>query len=274
MMRPPRLSLAAATAAFTLVVAIAQAAPLIVDFDTAPPTLLKPGGPTSLVVDANYTILGSFPLSNGVVAIDTGLTPPDPGGGVAGDLASQNCFAGICTSNGTNAVYAFGSAGFRLSLTGGGEFNATSFDAAIASNSLSRATRFEVSGYRGALLLTTTSFLLLPGGDAGFSLNPGESFPSDTASGDGNNFNTLSLSGFDSITSLTFRYIGELLSDPQSILDTGNVPEFAVDNIATTLVPMLPLTVPEPPGLLVLVGAILAFIAVKKTATSQSPQIR
>jgi len=243
-----------------------HSAPLTLDFDAVPPILLSKSGQNHVVLDASYQITGQFPLSNSLIAIDNGLTPPDLGSSVEGDLASQNCFAGICTNNGTSALYSFGNAGFILSLIDGGTFDAVSFDAALASNSLNRATRFAVTGYREGLLVSSTNFLLLPYGQVGFSLNAGETFPNDTVFADGYIFSNLSLIGYSKITSLAFQYIGELLTDPQSILDAGNAPEFAIDNISIDNIMPAAQNIPAPNDNLIFISMVAIFLYLVKRA--------
>jgi len=228
----------------------ARADAVTIDFNAVTPVIVSLGQFTSVGSGFTLTAGGNASLGS-FVAIDAGDNPPDVG--IPGDLASQHCQAGICSTNYTNAAYSFLDGSFTLT-DGGTLFTANSIDAAIASAAAPvRATRFQVQGLAGGNVVATTSFLLLPDGndpDSGFDPTP-DSFPADTAPNKAEAFQTLSLSGFSNIDTLSFSYLGSVSGDPLFLSDVGFVPEFAIDNVAVTTQSSTT-TTPEPASLALL----------------------
>jgi hypothetical protein len=229
-----------------------QATPITFDFDTLAPATMAQG--TAFAVGAGFTVVVGGLADTSYLVIDTGATPPDPGNAVPGDLASAHCLANLCASNATPAIYAFSSAAFTLTAPADTTFDLSGFDAAIASNGLSRATRFSVTGLRSGAETVSATVLLLP---AGFFPDLGgtaiSAAPSDTAATAAEWFQTIELTGFTGIDELRFASVGEVASDPQDLLDNGFLPEFAIDALRIITIPAdAPTEVVEPatPGLL------------------------
>lgn len=243
----------------------ADATPATITFDTVSPVSLGPGG--TVAVDQGFSLQAAGSPTSTNVVIDTGATPPDVG--VVGDLASQQCLAGLCATDGTNAAFVFRSGGFTLTRSGGALFSASSIDAAIASNSFFRATRFMVDGLAGGSTVATATFLLLPGG---YGSGPGETLPADSAAGSAESFQSLSLTGFDNIDALQFSYVGELASDPTALKDNwGFLPEFAIDNVNVNLPPPPPgPSIPEPLSVTCLLTGLAGLAIVRRRRTGRS----
>jgi hypothetical protein len=241
----------------------ARGAPVEITFDNIPaltPVQLVPG--ETLDVSGGFTLRPTASLGNDpVVVIDTGDTPPNIG--VAGDLASQICFAGLCATNFTQAAFVFRSGGFSLSYIGNAPFSLSQFDAAIAGNALSRATRFDLTGMVGTDVVKSESFLLLP---AGYSPYPGETVPADAAPGPDEYFQTLSVSGFTNITSLQFSLALDLGTDPLSVMDFGFLPEYVIDNIHLDVSggPQPPVATPEPATFAIVLTGIAGMAALRR----------
>lgn len=207
----------------------------IIDFDHS-------GDP----VAASYTS-GSFSTNSGAYKFSILSGSPavvDLGSGL---VSSATCSTAFCSDNGTQALYMFGTGGFRLESPGN-IFDVTSFDAAIATYDFAYAffnggdnqfnTQITISGQAHTGPSPTSVTIPLLYNDPNY------------------NFATEALSGFVGLDYVDFLYDGTNIDTTQA--SSG---DFAVDNIAianvrslgTTTPPGPPTGVPEP-GTLGLVG--------------------
>lgn len=238
--------LGAAAAVLLALAGPAMAAPSILTFDGLTPVTYAPG--TGGAVGGGYQLQVSSTPANGSVVIDDAA----PGG-----LADGLCSGG-CGNNATNAVYSFFSAGFSITLSGGGTFTASAFDAVSGSNGLSKATRFTVSGARGSDYFIAQSFLLLPTGYT-------DTRPADAAAGFGETFQSLALIDFVDIDTLYFTYASALTSDPVALTDdTGFTTDFVIDNIVLDATPTTTTNTPEPASAAVLAAGLLGLCRLRR----------
>jgi hypothetical protein len=224
---------------------LAASASVITFNGLSPQTLLAPAS----IGAGELTLSVSGGSAAAAAVIDTGT----------GALATAACFTTLCADNATQAVYAFQGATLSLTAQGGYAFDATGFDAALASIfpsvfPLNTAVRLQVSGSLYGAAVASATYLLLPPEYAGTQ-------PADTASTDATQFASLALSGFTKIDTLTFALTGALAGDTSALtVDTGFSTEFALDNVVVSDVAL----VPEPASAALLLSALLGLRTLRR----------